>query len=107
MTQALQNQPFAKLKTVTRCTASYVRENEALKEENAYLKEERRHLEKSLEMFKGQSKGKENEELKRKLHFVGEICRGATQPTFTDILALRQQARWEFAQKIFKKLEEG
>jgi hypothetical protein len=31
MTQALQNQPFAKLKPVTRCTASYVRENEELK----------------------------------------------------------------------------
>ena len=33
MTQALQNQPFAKLKPVTRCTASYVRENEELREE--------------------------------------------------------------------------
>jgi hypothetical protein len=32
MSQALQNQPFAKLKPVTRCAASYVRENEALKE---------------------------------------------------------------------------
>ena len=103
----MRNQEFVSFKPIEKCTASYVKENEELKEENAYLKEERRHLEKSLEMFKGQSKGKENEELKRKLHFVGEICRGATQPTFTDILALRQQARWEFAQKIFKKLEEG
>ena len=35
MTQALQNQPFAKLKTVTRCTASYVRENDKLKRDVA------------------------------------------------------------------------
>lgn len=97
----MTNQPLVNLKPVMRCTASYVKELEELKEElrqsqteavhyqnlclggkdkvenheyiqalkdmeqeNTYLKEERRHLEKSLEMFKGQSKGKENEALR-------------------------------------------
>jgi hypothetical protein len=76
MTQALQNQPFAKLKPVVKCTAYYVRENEELKEENAYLKEEKRHLEKSLEMFKGQSKEKENEELRENWENLREWMKG-------------------------------
>jgi hypothetical protein len=40
------------------------KEKGQLEKENTYLKEERRHLEKSLEMFKGQSKEKENEALR-------------------------------------------
>ena len=75
MTQALQNQPFAKLKPVTRCTASYVKENDKLRfdlqaaktelERKKLLNEELREFKKNWIELKEWMKGK-------KINFSGD-----------------------------------